>query len=205
MSLSAIMKTIVSAFPVALLIAAVVLASVTQSSASTDGKTRAFVYTNNTSNQYAWVSAYGSEQTIKEDIVKDGAKVVSAIGTTLNIGGTISTDTVQGAWCVAPGALDKHGLTAVIHTIRIELKDNCSADYKEVFNQTIAFDGQDLSGHPTSDAKPGITTITGGPKTSGSQHDVPGGGQTNLKGPGGPSQATVMIPYAIAETQGASQ
>jgi hypothetical protein len=189
-----------------LFMSAVVLASFAQSNASTDGKIRSFVYTNNKSTQWAWVTAYGNPESV-------GGKVAVGITHTLNdatlgIAGVSST-TIQGAWCVNPGVMDKHELTAVVLTVRIEIKGNqCSASTKDVLDKSVTFMGQDPANKPTSEAKPGITTVTGGgTKMIGTPpENVPGGNvQSDGQGPGGPSYYVEKIPFAIAASLGSSQ
>jgi hypothetical protein len=190
-----------------LFMSAVLLASFAQSDASTDGKTRSFVYTSNKSTQYAWVTAYGSPQTTMGKVAVGVTKTLNDM--TAGIAG-VSGDTIQGAWCVAPGgAMDKHELTAAVHTVRIELKGyQCAANTKDVLDKSVAFLGQDPGGQPTSAAKPGITSITGGgTKTIGTPpENVPGGNvQSDGQGPGGPSYYIEKIPLAVSASMGGSQ
>lgn len=202
-----------------LLTGAIVLALLGQSDASTDGKTRAFVYTDNKSADYAWVTVYGVQQTLgakistaETDAANDVISSYNLItGTVLS--GPLATDLVQGSWCVNPGASDKHGLTAVIHSVRIEMRAyNCSyADLKGE-NLLYGFAGIDTNGQPTSAAKPGVATITGGgTKIVGQTHNMPGGGGPGgegpggSSGPGGPASIVENVPLVITEARGASQ
>jgi hypothetical protein len=189
-----------------LLTGAIALALFAQSDASTDGKTRSFVYTVNHSADYAWITAYGVQQTLGAKIGGIEKSIISGIGTGLEISGPIAQDTIQGAWCVSPGATDHHGLTAAIHTVRIEMKEY-KCNYPDVFNKAYSFPGEDPSGQPTSAAKPGVATISGGgTKTIGQvQENLPGGGGEKRNEPGGPASIVVKVPIAVNMSTGASQ
>jgi hypothetical protein len=202
-----------------LLTGAIVFALLGQSDASTDGKTRAFVYTDNKSADYAWVTVYGVQQTVAAKI---GAAETAVVNDVISAGnyvtgvvmtGPLATDFPQGSWCVNPGASDKHGLTAVIHSVRIEMRAyNCNyADLKGE-NIVFGFTGIDISGQPQSAAKPGVATITGGgTKIVGQTHNMPGGGGPGgegpggSSGPGGPASIVENVPIVITEARGASQ
>jgi hypothetical protein len=189
-----------------LLTGAMVLALFAQSDASPDGKTRSFVYTNNKSADYAFVTAYGVQQNLQAKIAAIVIGGINDIGTGLAISGPLPTDSVQGSWCVSPGATDHHGLTAVIHSVRIEMRAyNCS--YADVLNKIYTFTGLDTNGQPTSAAKPGVATITGGgTETVGQTHNMPGGGGSGAGNePGGPASVVEKVPLVITELRGASQ
>ena len=195
-----------------LLTGVIVLALIGQSNASTDGKTRAFVYTNNNSVDYAWVTAYGVQQTVAAKIglaEEEAINVVIAAGNLVTgtvMSGPLATDSAEGSWCVNPGASDKHGLTAVIHSVRIEMRAyNCNyADLKGE-NIVFGFTGIDTNGQPTSAAKPGVATITGGgTKIVGQTHNMPGGGGPGGGGPGGPASIVEAVPIVITEARGTS-
>jgi hypothetical protein len=202
-------------FAGSLLTGAVVLALLGQSDASTDGKTRAFVYTDNKSADFAYVTAYGQQQTVAWKIGEAEVAVVNGVISEANVitgsvlSGPVSGDTAQGSWCVNPGAaLDKHGLTAIIHSVRIEMRlAGCFNPDIKGENIVYAFAGIDTNGQPTSAAKPGLATITGGNTVIvGQTHNMPGGGGPGSGSePGGPASIAKLIPIAITETRGASQ
>jgi hypothetical protein len=186
---------------------AIVLTSIAQSSASTDGKIRSFVYTNNKSTGWAWVTTYGNPESASGKAAVGITHLLN--DATLGIAGVSST-TIQGAWCVSPGVLDKHELTAVVLTVRIQLLGNqCGQSTKQVLDKTVTFMGQDPPNKPTSEAKPGVTTVTGGGvKVLGQAptENLPGGPvQSDNYGPGGPAVEYIPIPYAVSASMGASQ
>jgi hypothetical protein len=191
-----------------LFMSAILLASIAQSDASTDGKVRSFVYTSNQSTKWAWVTAYGVSESTMGEITAALTKIVNEadLGTTGAPG-----DTIQGAWCLGPGsAMDKRELTSVVHAVRIELKGpQCAANTKDVLDKTVAFKGMDPPNKATSAAKPGITNITGGgTKMIGTPpENVPGGNvqSDSYGGPGGPSYYIENIPLAVSASMGGSQ
>jgi hypothetical protein len=202
-------------FAGSLLTGAIVLALLGQSDASTDGKTRAFVYTDNKSADFAWVTVYGVQQTVAAKIGAAEEAAINAVISTANLvtgtvmTGPLATDSALGSWCVNPGAaLDKHGLTAVIHSVRIEMRAyGCYNPDLKGENIVYGFAGIDTNGQPTSAAKPGVATITGGnTEIIGQTHNMPGGGGPGTgTEPGGPASIAKLVPIAITETRGASQ
>jgi hypothetical protein len=174
---------------------AVILASFAPSDAST--KATAWVYTNNTSDAYAWVTAYGYDNSKLGEARKDAKSVISSVTSKMGLG-SVPADTIQGAWCVSPKSMDKHTLgTTTIDQVRIEVKGlHCAASTKDQLNKQVPF--------PGTDTKAGITTITGGYTKLGTSQseNLPGGGSEKSNAPGGPAVEYQFTNYAISTSTG---
>jgi hypothetical protein len=143
------------------LFAGFVLASATlfPAGASTDNIERAFVYTWNQSEGSVWVTAYGVDGHVGPSaFFQSAATAFQTIGMVLGAGQTRGS--IQGAWCVAPNASDKHGLTAGIFEVRAQvyLSPNCRGT--QALDEVLSFSGYDPAGVDQSKAFPGVLHVT---------------------------------------------
>ena len=143
-----------------------VFAASVQTDASTDGKTRCFVYTNSKSTD--WGMGNGVRQS-EIDRWKNFARHCAwAQRHDGRHRGRVVDDDPKPRGALGPGSLEKHELAALAITVRIELKGyQCSASTKDVFDSSVTFLGSDPGGQPASAAKPGVTNAAARATTSG--------------------------------------
>lgn len=98
---------------------------------------KSFVYTDNQSDTYVWITVYGNATTAASAM----AQLFPGVGqvlTNAQIQGSI-----QGAWCVAPHSYDKHGLSTQLFDVRAEVMSPASKNcaHPVVLDSTHAFAG----------------------------------------------------------------
>jgi hypothetical protein len=109
--LEALIKHIITAFITASLFMSVAFAP----APALAWTPKSFVYTQNNSDAYVWITVYGASSGVLAAFPQ-AATVIGQALTKSQLRGTI-----QGSWCVAPGALDKHGLSTQIYSVRAEV------------------------------------------------------------------------------------
>ena len=104
------------------IVAALIVLATATGVASAKQVWESHIYFHNKSDAWVWVTAYTGDH-----IGFDSRKFVPIPGKAI------------GAWCVAPGAYDQHGVTAHIYEVRAEVTRNSNCRHPVMLNELRGF------------------------------------------------------------------